>query len=197
MAKLGRHRPHKPTMRGFESRSRNEGWQRARTGRTAKRCAPHSLVAQMAERLAVNQGSSEVRVLPGERKQWGCSSVGQSTRLSTWGSPVQVRSLSRHQTPPRRKGGGTGRRSNRHRVSTGPDSDGARPAAAPPGRLAQQARPLPRHGRGRWFDPNRAHDGGGRVTRPPSLAPIVQRIGHRTTDPGMGVRVLLGARDDQ
>jgi hypothetical protein len=25
-------------MRGFDSRSRNEGWQRARTGKTVKRC---------------------------------------------------------------------------------------------------------------------------------------------------------------
>ena len=38
MAKLVRHRPHKATMRGFESRSRNEGWQCARTGKTVKHC---------------------------------------------------------------------------------------------------------------------------------------------------------------
>ena len=38
MAKLVRHLTHNQAMRGFDSRSRNEGWQCARTGKTVKRC---------------------------------------------------------------------------------------------------------------------------------------------------------------
>ena len=38
MAKLVRHLTHNQAMRGFDSRSRNEGWQCARTGKTVKHC---------------------------------------------------------------------------------------------------------------------------------------------------------------
>jgi hypothetical protein len=38
MAKLVRRQTHNLEIRGFESRSRNEGWQCARTGKTVKHC---------------------------------------------------------------------------------------------------------------------------------------------------------------
>jgi hypothetical protein len=47
-----RRRPHKPEIRGFDSRLRYEGWPRARAEETAKR-GVHSCVAQLAERRPV------------------------------------------------------------------------------------------------------------------------------------------------
>jgi hypothetical protein len=61
---LVRHRPHKPEMRGFESRPRYEGWQRARAGTDGKALRSHSPMAQLAARPVVTRqvpGSSPGR----------------------------------------------------------------------------------------------------------------------------------------
>jgi hypothetical protein len=70
MAKLVRHLTHNQAMRGFDPRSRNEGWQCARTGKTVKHCT-HIPLWLNRQSSAPLRRRLQVQVLSGERMTYG------------------------------------------------------------------------------------------------------------------------------
>ena len=121
-----RRRTHNPEMRGFESRSRNEGWQCARTGKTVKHCTHSFPCSSTAERPAVNR-LILVRFQVGERAP---SPRGAISSNEAHGAVAQL------VRAPDCRSGGRGFESRQSR----------------PGRLAQLARAFARHAEGGTFE---------------------------------------------
>lgn len=125
--------------------------------------------------------------LPGTEfdSPWGCSGVDWR-----WFQPGLMSPVTRVRLPP-------------------PQLHHHQPHGLFHGGVAQQARALPRQGRGREFEPRRHRHGrlahpaerqhdrleaGGSSPSATTQALIVQRTGHWPTKPGTEVRILLGAR---